>query len=124
MGWGENQAPRVTATGSSNTGGLKAQRPGDQPLPTARPGAPDVQSMVLTDLEARRQVGIQRYGTALQTNNGRDMLRDAYEEALDLCVYLRGVIAERDEAATPRPYHLGHEVDESGRCVTCGRLVD
>jgi hypothetical protein len=52
--------------------------------------------MVIADIEARRQVGIGRYGTALQPHNGRDALRDAYEESLDLACYLRQAIAERD----------------------------
>ncbi len=55
-----------------------------------------VQDMVRLDLETRTQVGIQRYGTALQPFNGRDALRDAYVEALDLACYLRQAIAERD----------------------------
>jgi hypothetical protein len=71
------------------------QRPGDQPLPV-RNEHPDVQSMVISDVFKRRQVGIERYGTALQPHNGRDALRDAYEEALDLACYLRQAIAERD----------------------------
>ena len=70
-------------------------REGDQPLPVVN-SHQDIQSMVLADIEARRQVGISRYGTALQPFNGRDMLRDAYEEALDLAIYLRGVMYERD----------------------------
>lgn len=84
---------------------MKEQRPGDQPPPIVREGAPDVQTLVLADLEARRQVGIDRYGTALQTHNGRDMLRDAYEEAMDLTVYLRGTIAERDDRRG-RPHRI------------------
>jgi len=51
--------------------------------------------MVIEDIRARRELGIQRYGTALQAHNGRDALRDAYEEALDLAMYLRQVIEER-----------------------------
>ena len=47
-------------------------------------------------MEERRQVGIERYGTPLQPNNGRDALVDAYQEALDLACYLRQSIAERD----------------------------
>jgi hypothetical protein len=74
------------------------QRPGDQPLPVVN-DLPDVQSMVIADITARREVGISRYGTALQPHNGRDALRDAYEESLDLACYLRQVIAERDGAA-------------------------
>jgi hypothetical protein len=74
------------------------QRPGDQPLPTPN-GHPAIQDLVLTDIEARRTLGIQRYGTALQPFNGRNSLRDAYEEALDLAIYLRQLIYE-DENRT------------------------
>jgi hypothetical protein len=57
--------------------------------------SPSVQGMVRADLETREAIGVDRYGTALQPHNGRDMLRDAYEEVLDLACYLRGAIAER-----------------------------
>jgi hypothetical protein len=60
-------------------------------------GATDIQSLVIADIVTRREVGIKRYGTPLQPHNGRDALRDAYEEALDLAMYLRQVIAERDQ---------------------------
>lgn len=76
------------------------QRPGDQPLPVVN-DSPDVQSMVIEDIGARREVGIDRYGTALQPGNRRDSLRDAYEEALDLACYLRQAIAERDLLGMP-----------------------
>lgn len=65
-----------------------------QPLPVVN-DSPSIQSLVREDLEARERVGIERYGTALQAHNGRDALRDAYEEALDLACYLRQAIAER-----------------------------
>lgn len=67
----------------------------DQPLPTKNEH-PIVQELVLADLQKRLDVGIQRYGTGLQPHNGRDMLRDAYDEAMDLVVYLRGCLYERD----------------------------
>jgi hypothetical protein len=57
--------------------------------------SPSVQGMVRADLETREQIGRERYGTALQPHNGRDALRDAYEEALHLSCYLRLAIAER-----------------------------
>jgi hypothetical protein len=47
-------------------------------------------------MEGRKVVGLKRYGTLLQPFNGRDALRDAYEEALDLAQYLRQAIEERD----------------------------
>lgn len=38
---------------------------------------------------SRDALGRERYGTPLQTDNGRDALLDALEEALDLCAYTR-----------------------------------
>lgn len=67
----------------------------NQPRPTPNDTI-DVQTLVILDLVKRRRFGILKYGTALQANNGRDSLRDAYEEALDLPCYLRQMIAERD----------------------------
>lgn len=40
------------------------------------------------DLLARRALGMAKYGEALHTNNGRRACVDAYQEALDLVVYL------------------------------------
>lgn len=74
----------------------KPLRPGDQPMPVVN-DHPDIQTLVLRDIATRREVGIDRYGTALQPFNGRDMLLDAYEEAIDLAIYLRGLLYERDE---------------------------
>jgi plasmid maintenance system antidote protein VapI len=71
------------------------QREGDQPLPIPN-DAPDIQSAVIADIEARRELGIRRYGTALQPGNGRDAMRDLYEELLDACMYIKQVLIERD----------------------------
>lgn len=49
-------------------------------------------------LDARKALGIERYGVPLQAHNGRDALVDAFEEAVDLCVYLGQVLIERDGA--------------------------
>lgn len=67
----------------------------DQPMPTVNDG-PNIQALVRQDLNQREQIGIQRYGTPLQPHNGRDMLRDAYDEALDCATYLRGALYERE----------------------------
>jgi hypothetical protein len=42
----------------------------------------------IAELEKRNQIGIETYGTPLQTFNGRHALQDALEEALDACQYL------------------------------------
>lgn len=67
----------------------------EQPDPTPN-DLPPVWSLVLADMAARDALGRKRYGVPLQPHNGRDALRDAYEEALDLAVYLRQAVYERD----------------------------
>lgn len=67
----------------------------DQPPPIAN-DHPPIWNIVVMDMLNRDHVGRKRYGVPLQPHNGRDVLRDAYEEALDLCAYLRQAIYERD----------------------------
>jgi hypothetical protein len=52
---------------------------------------------VIADLEERAQFGHKKYGTYLRTNNGRDALIDAYQEALDLVMYLKQIILEKED---------------------------
>ena len=68
----------------------------EQAPPTQGTG-PDCWELVLADMAERRQVGIEKYGKPLRPDNGRDALVDAYQEALDLCVYLRAAIEQRKE---------------------------
>lgn len=72
----------------------------EQPRPVPNDHPPIV-PQVIADLDARMQLGIERYGVALQPDNGRDTLRDLYEELLDAAIYTRTLIAERDLAAGP-----------------------
>lgn len=96
-------------------------REGDsQNLPTPNDN-PDIQSMVIADLEKRRELGIRRYGTALQADNGRNPLLDGYEELLDLVCYWRQVLEEqptiqqlRARIAELEKEH-GHEVTQGVR---------
>lgn len=66
----------------------------EQPAPTPNTRRP-VWQMVIDDMLKRDEFGLRRYGTPLQAFNGRDALQDAYEEALDLVVYLRQALEER-----------------------------
>lgn len=66
----------------------------DQPTPVANDRA-DIQSLVVADIAERKRIGIERYGRALQPHNGRDALVDAYQEVLDLAMYVRQEIEER-----------------------------
>lgn len=71
--------------------------PQPQPLPNNHPAVWD---LVMADMKERDQIGAQKYGTRLQPHNGRDFLTDAYQEALDLVVYLRGEIEEQGNGLT------------------------
>lgn len=67
----------------------------DQPDPVKNDN-PAVWSLVIKDMADRDILGTERYGVRLQADNGRDTLLDAYQEALDLAVYLRAALYERD----------------------------
>ena len=54
--------------------------------------------MVLADLTNRALEGKEKYGEPLKAHNGRNALWDAYQEALDLAMYLRQLIEERQDA--------------------------
>lgn len=58
----------------------------------------DVTDLVMQDMVERRTAGTVKYGTPLKTNNGRNALVDAYQEALDLVMYLRQAIEEQADA--------------------------
>ena len=66
----------------------------EQPDPTPNDGTP-IWDLVIEDMRTRDYHGRKQYGVPLQPFNGRDALQDAYEEALDLVVYLRQAIEER-----------------------------
>lgn len=71
-----------------------------QPDPDQRDddGRPHIADLVVADMIERKQIGIGRYGVPLRPHNGRDALQDAYEECLDLCVYLRQKIEEEKDS--------------------------
>ena len=66
-----------------------------QPAPVHN-NLPAAWDLVIADMMARDQFGLQKYGTHLQPFNGRDALIDLYQELLDAVVYLRLAIYERD----------------------------
>jgi len=57
---------------------------------------PSMWDLVRKDMADRDTFGRQKYGTPLQPFNGRNALKDAYEEVLDLAVYLRQAIYEKE----------------------------
>jgi hypothetical protein len=53
-----------------------------------------VVDQVIADIRERAESGKRKYGCYLKTNNGRDALWDAYQEAIDLVMYLRQRLLE------------------------------
>lgn len=60
---------------------------------------PSCHDLVIEDLKERKEFGLRKYNTELQAFNGRSFTQDAYEEALDICVYLRGKLEEERQTA-------------------------
>ena len=67
-----------------------------QPPPVA--GKIDVAPVVIADIEARMKAGKEKYGTLLQTHNGRSALWDLYQELIDACMYVRQRLLEEEMA--------------------------
>lgn len=57
---------------------------------------PSMHDLVMQDMAARKQFGLDKYKSLLQPFNGRDPLKDLYEEILDAAVYVRQAMWERD----------------------------
>ena len=73
-----------------------------EPPPIANTSRP-IWELVIEDMKDRNHTGIKKYGTPLQAHNGRNALVDAYQEALDLAVYLRQAIEEGVNAPREMP---------------------
>lgn len=60
--------------------------------------------LVIQDLRKRDEFGRKKYGESLKSHNGRNALLDAYQEALDLCMYLRQTLEEQEPETAPSAY--------------------
>lgn len=91
----------------------------EQPAPVPN-DRPCIQDMVIADIERRKKIGMERYGTLLQPHNGRDALLDAYEEELDKLQYMKQWIVERADhraegAAAEREKIVGYLRHHAGQ---------
>ena len=59
--------------------------------------ATGVEAMVCEDIAKRQQLGLAKYGVAVADNplTEEQWLQHAYEEALDLAIYLKRLMVER-----------------------------
>ena len=67
----------------------------DQQLPT--PGELNVQEVLSKAVLERMQYGIDKYGSPLETFNGRDPIRDVWEELVDALTYMTQIRLERGD---------------------------
>lgn len=72
-----------------------------EPAPIAN-NNPSIHDLVIEDIKDRKQFGLEKYDTILQAGNGRESLTDAYQEILDLSVYLRQFLEEQKQAKKER----------------------
>lgn len=70
-------------------------KPWGEPPPKVNQN-PSIHDLVIQDMVSRKAMGLEKYGTILQANNGRNALKDAYEEVLDLAMYLKQALEELD----------------------------
>ncbi len=89
-----------------------------QPPPVYTHGAESVHDLVVADMIERKAYELRKHGVPLQVNNGRDALRDAYEESLDLTCYLRQEIAQRDSQRALQAAEPVHTEPSSVHTVT------
>ena len=65
--------------------------------PNPKKGKVNVTDAVIADIAERSKIGTEKYGTPLMTHNGRKPLVDAYQEILDMAVYIKQELLERSE---------------------------
>jgi hypothetical protein len=65
------------------------------PQPSDHPACWD---LVQQDIAERDEYGARKYGVRLTPFNGRNFAVDAYQESLDLVVYLRGMVYELENS--------------------------
>ena len=112
----EDDAAKPTPADASNNVGTVEQ-------PKSKPNdSVPIWELVIADMKDRDRVGRVRYGTPLQAFNGRDALVDAYQESLDLSVYLRQEIEERGQTVA-RTRSYAEASDETPLGVRAGDLL-
>ncbi len=61
--------------------------------------ATGIEKLVIQDIAKRQQLGIRKYGVTVQDNPLTEIqwVQHAYEEALDLAIYLKRLINEKSK---------------------------
>lgn len=84
----------------------------------------NIWNLVISDMKHRDEMGTAKYGKPLTLHDGRRTLQDAYEEALDLAVYLKKAILEETEntdnlckCGHPLFMHPKSKICMTGTCI-------
>lgn len=94
----------------------EANSPAATTQPPPQGDGAEVLPLVMADLQARAAAGRRKYGTPLRAHNGRGALMDAYQEVLDLAMYLRQALEENDCAECNAPAPAPEVFDLELRC--------
>jgi hypothetical protein len=81
--------------------------------PPEQGDGPEVYQLVIEDMLERAEFGARKYGHALRATADIDPLVNAYQESLDLCIYLRHAIYQRDNVGEKKAIYRGR----TGRAV-------
>lgn len=74
--------------------------------------------LLVSELVQRKAFGLQKYGVILHADNGRDHIRDALDEVVDLLVYLRAAREQSPELFLVLSSHYDNVVRVAG--TLCG----
>ena len=89
----------------------------------------EIAALVKQDIESRAKLGDLKYGERFRAFNGRNALLDAYQEALDLCMYLRQELEERSSepknqiVGSNKPCDYCTGALDRKRCESCDALT-
>lgn len=78
---------------------------------------------VIKDMKARDEFGMKKYGRPLTPRSKVDPLKEAYEEALDMVVYLKAAISKREESPEEQVIKLKKLLAESVRCAFSTQFI-
>lgn len=79
--------------------------PREHPVHEVQKVAIPIQAQVIADMAARWKGSYAEHDNHLLAGRGRSALQDAYEEALDLCMYLKKALIEEELRGQNQPGH-------------------
>ena len=98
----------------------KATTKQSNPKGTGKP----ITDLLINDLIERREFGTSKYGEPLKAFNGRDPLIDAYQELIDLLVYIRQHMEESNADESTILLRMLKQAAEDARFSEMGETAE